>query len=176
MSKQTHKEPSKTKMQTSSPCAKLISLVMHFSCFLLFFFLLWNYGLTLQLPTSMPISTGSTSYGQAENTHHWPATVSMETTVSFPSWESVNSEWTWGDSYKLFPNLVISHFHAGMDIGLQVCWEWREERLPKKREREKFSWFDISLESMACCSVDRHLRLIYCEMLVRDEAYKENRS
>lgn len=47
----------------------------------------------------------------------------------FPSWESVNSEWTWDDSYKLFPNLVISHFHAVMDIGLQVWWECREEEL-----------------------------------------------
>lgn len=92
-----------------------------------FFFCDENYGLTLWLPTSMPISTGSTSHGQAENTYHWPATVSMETTVSFPSWESINSDWTWDDSYKLFSNLVIFHFHAGMDIGLQVCREWREE-------------------------------------------------
>lgn len=86
-----------------------------------------NYRLTLWLPTSMPISTGSSSYGQAENTYHWPAAVSMETTVSFPSWESINSDWTWDDSYKLFSNLVIFHFHAGMDIGLQVCREWSEE-------------------------------------------------
>lgn len=32
---------------------------------------------------------------------------------------------TWDDSYKLFPNLVIFHFHAGMDIGSQVSWEWK---------------------------------------------------
>lgn len=67
------------------------------------------------------------------NTHHWPAAVSMETTVVFLSWERVNSEWTWDYSYKLFPNLVISHFHAGMDIGLQVCWEWREDGLQSKQ-------------------------------------------
>lgn len=98
------------------------------SCFFFFFFFCYeNYGLTLRLPTSVPFSTGSTSYSRAENTHHWPATVSMETTASFPSWESVNSKWTWDDSYKLFPNLVIFHFHAAMDIGLQVCWEWRGE-------------------------------------------------
>lgn len=48
----------------------------------------------------------------------------METAVSFPSWGSVNRERTWDDSYKLFPNLVISHFHAGMDIGLQVRGGW----------------------------------------------------
>lgn len=110
----------------NTPSGYALFLVPAF--FFFFFFSRYeNYGLTLRLPTSMPISTGSTSYGQAENTHHWPATVSMETTVSFPPWESVNSEWTWDDSYKLFPNLVIFHFHAGMDIGLQVCREWREE-------------------------------------------------
>lgn len=43
------------------------------------------------------------------------ASVSMETTASLPSQESVNTERTRDDSYKLSLNLVISHFHAGMN-------------------------------------------------------------
>lgn len=86
-----------------------------------------NFLLLLLLPGSSFPSKGSVSYVQAANTHHWSATVSMETTASVPSWEGANSEWTWDDSHKLFPNLVIFHFHATMDIGLQVCRELRGE-------------------------------------------------
>lgn len=145
MSKQTHKEETcrewNQKANIFSSCKNKLSgnalflVAAFFKGFFAMKIMGWHPDCQLQCPSQQ---AGSTSYGQAENTHHWPATVSMETTVSSPSWESVNSEWTWDDSYKLFPNLVISHFHAGMDIGLQVCWEWREDRVQKKKKKDSF--------------------------------------
>lgn len=92
-----------------------------------FFLLLWKLHLdTYNCQIQCPSQQAARHTVRQKNAHHWPATVSMETTDLFYSWESVNSERTWDYSYKVFPNLVIFHFHAGMDIGLQECWEWRE--------------------------------------------------
>ena len=95
MSKQGQREPEHSK--TSSPCAQRISLVMHFFWilhFLSFFFGNENYGLTLDCQLQCPSQQAARHTVRQKNTHHWPATVSMETTVSFPSWETINSERT----------------------------------------------------------------------------------
>lgn len=135
-------------------------LAMHFSWFpLSLLWKLWADTLTANFNTHLNkqhvIRSGRKHSPLASYSFHG------DHSLLFSSWESINSEWTWDDSYKLFPNLVISHFHAVMDIGLQAWWECREDGLQKK-----FSWFDmISLECMACCSVDCHLLLICYEVL-----------
>lgn len=129
--------------------AKLISLVMHFSCCLTYFTIwkLWadSPAANFNIHLKMQVVIGRPQFPWRPHS-------------AFPPEKSVNSEWTWDYSYKLFPNLVISHFHAGKDIGLQVCREWKDERWQKKKK------FDITLVWMTWHSVDCHWLLIFSEL------------
>lgn len=117
----------KNKKQTSSARIKIISLVMHFSWFLLFCFNTPTANFSALLNRQHVIWSGRKYPPLASHSFHGDHSLLYLL-------RKLNSKWTWGHSYKLFPNLVISHFHAEMDIGLQVCWEWREEGLQKKRD------------------------------------------
>lgn len=111
--------------------------------------------LLLFLPGSIVPSKGSVSYGQAAKTHHWPAAVSMETTVSVPSWEgAVNEHETIHINCSLILLFFISMPLWILDYKYAGSWGRR------------FSWFDISLECRCAVKWD----IVYSLY----EAYKEN--
>lgn len=86
MSKQSQREPEHRK-KTLSGNALFLDPAFSF-----FFFRDENYGLTLDCQLQCPSQQAARHTVRQKNTHHWPATVSMETTVSFPPWEAMNSE------------------------------------------------------------------------------------
>lgn len=93
----------------------------------------------------------STLYGQAANTHHWPAPVSMETKASVPSREgAVNEHEAIHINCSLILLFLISMLLWILDYKYGGSWG-------------RFSWVDISLEYRCAVKWD----IVY-------EAYKEN--
>lgn len=89
--------------------------------------LLSNIGRTLELPTLITSQQAARHMVRQKTAAIGQQQFPWRPLSPLPSRGSLNCEWKWDDSYKLFPNLVISYFHAEMDIGLQVSDEGRVE-------------------------------------------------
>lgn len=123
--------------------------------------LLSNIGRTLELPTLITSQQAARHMVRQKTAAIGQQQFPWRPLSPLPSRGSLNCEWKWDDSYKLFPNLVISYFHAEMDIGLQVSDEGRVEM----RHGSFLIW-----RCRECCSMDSNIHFsawFYCTLLIK---------